>query len=85
MEALEELFFSAGSHWVEILIAVVAIGFVSSFSIHNVFGDGPESAIEFDIPRAPQCKPGWRGQELESPSIKVCIFSAGEEQAKQLT
>ena len=31
----------------------------------------PEKAVDFSVSAPEQCKPGWRGKELEEPSIKV--------------
>ncbi|KAK4507930.1 hypothetical protein PRZ48_001665 [Zasmidium cellare] len=31
----------------------------------------PERAVEFSTPAPEQCSPGWRGKELDRPSIKV--------------
>jgi len=31
-----------------------------------------EAAVEYHVPLPPQCEPGWKGEVLENPSIKVC-------------
>jgi len=33
----------------------------------------PERAVDYEISIPEQCKPGWIGEELEEPSIKVCV------------
>lgn len=33
-----------------------------------------EEAVLFEVPFPPQCEPGWKGEILENPSIKVRMF-----------
>ena len=30
-----------------------------------------EAAVDYDVPLPQQCQPGWKGEVLENPSIKV--------------
>lgn len=33
-----------------------------------------EAAIDYKVPLPPQCLPGWKGEVLEKPSLKVRVF-----------
>lgn len=31
-----------------------------------------EAAVDFEVPLPKQCEPGWQGEVLQEPSLKVC-------------
>lgn len=33
-----------------------------------------EAAVDFEVPLPKQCEPGWQGEILQEPSLKVCLF-----------
>ena len=33
-----------------------------------------EAAVDYSVPLPQQCQPGWKGEVLEKPSIKVCLY-----------
>lgn len=32
-----------------------------------------EAAVDFEVPLPKQCEPGWQGEVLQEPSLKVCL------------
>jgi len=54
-----------------LLIFIVSIGFVFTIFNYTVLNDSAEQPITFNIPIPEQCKPDWKGEVLEEPSIRV--------------
>lgn len=52
-----------------IVVTVVALLLVYEVLYWN-WPDG-EKAIDYDVPLPEQCKPGWTGEQLKDPSLKV--------------
>jgi len=50
-------------------LSLAAIVFTSAV-LYLVKPD-PEAAVDFDVPIPVQCEPGWQGEVLENPSLKV--------------
>lgn len=57
--------------WLEILIFTFSIGLVLIAFNYTVLNDSAEQPVNFIVPLPEQCKPGWKGEVLEDPSIKV--------------
>ena len=36
---------------------------------------GPEAPVPYTVPPPPECHPDWKGEILDSPSLKVCFSS----------
>lgn len=53
------------------LVAFLVIVFFSITAYFFVPRDNNEQPVPFDVPIPEQSKPGWRGEILEYPSIKV--------------
>ncbi|SLM40490.1 aldh-like protein [Lasallia pustulata] len=60
-----------------VTLGVALIAFVSSFwFLQLVLGNDAEAAVDYTVPIPEQCKPGWKGEELEDPQIKLPGSSA---------
>ena len=56
--------------WLEISIFVLSVLFV--FAVFKVIVlDDDESVVNYRVPVPEQCSPGWKGEILKEPSIKV--------------
>jgi len=54
------------------IIALSIGSAVFVLSLRYLLISDPERAVDYEIPIPEQCKPGWKGEELDEPSIKVC-------------
>ena len=54
-------------HW----IAFVVVVFLSIVAYSFIHCDDNEQPVPFHVPLPEQSKPGWQGEILEKPSIKV--------------
>lgn len=58
-------------------LGVSLVAFVISFwFLKLVLSNDAEAAVDYTVPIPEQCKPGWKGEELEDPQIKVRLQSA---------
>lgn len=55
----------------EHLIALIIVAFLGTIIFSLVPHDDGEQPVPFVVPIPEQSKPGWRGEILETPSIKV--------------
>lgn len=54
-------------------IIILLIGsLVFLYALRYLLVSDPERAVDYEISIPEQCKPGWTGEALEEPSIKVC-------------
>ena len=37
------------------------------------FRPDPEAPVPYTVPPPPECHPDWKGEILDSPSLKVCF------------
>ena len=54
------------------IIALSIGSAVFVLSLRYLLISDPERAADYEISIPEQCKPGWKGEELDEPSIKVC-------------
>ena len=52
------------------ILALAIVALISIYAFTNLFTD-PESAVDFDVPEPEQLRDDWKGEILETPSIKV--------------
>jgi acyl-CoA reductase-like NAD-dependent aldehyde dehydrogenase len=52
-------------------IAAIVFGLLSAWLLYYLLRSDPEKPVEFSVPTPEQCVPGWIGQELDQPAIKV--------------
>ena len=58
-------------------LGVALVAFVFSFwFLKLVLSNDAEAAVDYTVPIPEQCKPGWKGEELEDPQIKVWLHSS---------
>jgi len=38
----------------------------------------PEAPVPYTVPPPPECHPDWKGEILDSPSLKVCFSSLSD-------
>lgn len=60
--------------WREVLdarVATAAVCLLVAWSLYRALRTDAEKAVEFSIPAPEECRPGWSGKQLDSPSIKV--------------
>lgn len=69
---MESIAWVADNFWT-VLLTGVAISFAGV--IFQWTKPDPEAAVDFEVPLPPQCQPGWKGQVLEKPSLKVCTHA----------
>lgn len=55
----------------EISIFVLSIVFVFAIFKYIVLDDNEETPVKFKVPVPEQCSPGWKGEVLKEPTIKV--------------
>ena len=67
MDALNWCIQNAGSVLLTGLVVVVA-GVVFRWAQPDA-----EAAVDYEVPLPAQCQPGWKGEVLENPSLKVCV------------
>lgn len=48
-----------------------AIGAVTLVAFYFLFRGDPEAAVPYNVTPPQQVKPGWKGEVLEEPSLKV--------------
>ena len=76
MEALHHhLLLPTGLPWPEIIIALAAGAIIYIFYRYTVVGDGEDAVPDLNVPVPEQCEPGWQGELLDEPSIKVVTAS----------
>lgn len=57
-------------------LGVALTVFILSFLfLKLVLSNDAEAAVDYTVPIPEQCKPGWKGEELEDPQIKVRLQS----------
>lgn len=56
--------------WFQVLIAITSSAVI--FVFFYVASRADEAPVAFRIPVPEQCTPGWEGELLDKPSIKVC-------------
>ena len=52
-------------------IVAAITGLVTIWVLYRLLRSDPEKPVNFSVPTPEQCAPGWTGQALEKPSIKV--------------
>jgi len=67
MDALERATQNQGA----VLLTVAAVLVAATLLVLN--RSNGEKAVIFKVPLPQQCEPGWRGEILDTPSIKVCL------------
>jgi len=60
--------------WFQVLIVVASSTVILGFFYAATRED--ETPVSFRIPVPEQCSPGWEGEMLDEPSIKVDIIEA---------
>lgn len=56
-------------------LGVALIAFLLGFwFLKTVLSNNAEAAVDYTVPIPEQCKPGWKGEELEDPQIKVHLL-----------
>lgn len=61
------------------IVAISVINFIfNALSFFGVFSPD-ESPVAFDLPVPEEVKPGWKGEVLDKPSIKVCTVRSTTE------
>lgn len=58
--------------WLEISIFLVSTSLVLIVFRYTVLNNEDERPVTFKVPVPEQCSPGWTGEILDEPSIKVC-------------
>ncbi len=54
------------------LCSIVTILALTFIYLKKSFGnDAEEPAVDYEVPIPEQCKPGWRGEELDEVQLKV--------------
>nr|POE59076.1 putative aldehyde dehydrogenase-like protein [Quercus suber] len=53
------------------LLGSILLGSITIWGIYRFVYPDPTKAVVFTVPAPDQCKPGWRGSILQSPTIKV--------------
>lgn len=59
--------FDNGAAFIVTGLAVLLVIAVAAF----VLPQDPETAVKYDVAIPEQCRPGWKGQQLDEPSLKV--------------
>lgn len=68
MEFLDQF----SQHLSLLTLGVALIAFLLGFwFLKIVVSNNVEAAVDYTVPIPEQCKPGWKGEELEDPQIKV--------------
>lgn len=57
-------------------VAAILLAVIAAWLAYRLSRTDPEAAVQFTVPTPDQCKPGWQGQVLERPSIKISGSSA---------
>ena len=52
-------------------ITAVVVSFLSLWLLYRLLRSDAEKPVDFSVPTPEQCAPGWVGQELDQPAIKV--------------
>lgn len=56
-------------------LGVALIAFLLSFwFLETLLSNNVEAAVDYTVPIPEQCKPGWKGEELQDPQIKVRLL-----------
>jgi len=55
------------------LALYAALAGVTLALLKFLFRSTTEDAIDFSVPVPEQCRPGWKGKQLQEPTIKVCM------------
>lgn len=61
--------------WFELLVIAISTGFIFIVFNQIVLNDSAEQPVNFSVSTPEQCKPDWKGDVLEQPSIKVLALS----------
>jgi hypothetical protein len=55
---------------------IVALSVLACLLSYYFLRSDAEAAIPYDVPPPKQAMPGWKGEVLEKPKLKVCVFEA---------
>jgi len=52
-------------------VLLTLLGLLLGALLISLVRPDPEQAVRYDVEIPDQCKPGWKGEELDRPSLKV--------------
>lgn len=63
--------------------ASVFAGLLTVYVLCRWLRPDPEAAVDYSVPVPAQCRPGWKGEVLAEPSLKVRAYASSFNRAAQ--
>lgn len=71
----DSLFSPRNVPWLKSVTTLAVLVVIYTILKYTVLVDEDETPVNFTVPVPKQCSPGWKGELLNEPSIKVSVMN----------